>query len=116
QLRGDSERLGLAFDNLLVNAIKHSPKGEAVVLAAEPVGSNIRFFITDKGPGNPGEYRGRVFFEFFPGPREKSPGAGLGLYIASEVIRSQGGEIGVDSEVGKGSTFWFTLPLAQATS
>jgi signal transduction histidine kinase len=72
----------------------------------------VRFTVADTGTGIPKEYQERIFEKFFQVPDSGPKGTGLGLYIATEIVRAHGGEIGVDSEPGKGSTFWFTLPSA----
>jgi signal transduction histidine kinase len=73
----------------------------------------VRFTVTDTGQGIPKQFQERIFEKFFQVPDSGAKGTGLGLYIAKEIIRGHGGDIGVESELGKGSTFWFTLPTAQ---
>jgi signal transduction histidine kinase len=72
----------------------------------------VRFEVADTGEGIPHEYLHQVFEKFYRVPGASSGSAGLGLSIAKEIVEAHGGEIGVESEVGRGSTFWFTLPLA----
>jgi signal transduction histidine kinase len=109
-VRVDEERLRLVFSNLVVNAIRHSPRGGSVTLRARPLERMVRFEVSDQGAGIPAEYQQRVFEKFFRVPGAVGPGAGLGLYIAREIVLAHKGEIGVESEPGRGSTFWFTLP------
>ncbi len=109
-VRVDEERLRLVFSNLVVNAIRHSPRGGSVSLRARPNAGFVRFEVSDQGTGIPVEYRLRVFEKFFRLPGAVGPGAGLGLYIAREIVLAHKGEIGVESEPERGSTFWFTLP------
>jgi signal transduction histidine kinase len=111
QLSVDPERLGLVFSNLLINAIRYSPPLGTVVVRARPGPGSVRFEVADSGPGIPPEYRERVFEKYFRVPGAASGSAGLGLYISREIVTAHGGEIGVQSEVGQGSTFWFTIPL-----
>jgi signal transduction histidine kinase len=111
ELSVDPERMGLVFSNLLTNAIRYTPPLGKVVVRSLPGPGVIRFEVSDRGPGIPPEYRERIFEKYFRIPGAPSGSAGLGLYISREIINAHGGEIGVESEVGKGSTFWFTVPL-----
>jgi PAS domain S-box-containing protein len=108
----DPERLSLVFANLLANAVRHSPPGEEVVVRARAEGAGVRFEVSDRGPGVPPEYQHAIFEKFFRVPGTTSEGAGLGLFIAKELIAAHGGEIGVTSDGRSGSTFWFTVPAA----
>lgn len=112
QVLADRERVSVIFDNLIVNALRHSPEGESVVVDALPDGQMLRILVVDHGPGVPKEYREKIFEKFFRVPGSKSGSAGLGLYISRQVARSHNGDLELTSEVGKGSTFSFTLPFA----
>ena len=109
----DRDRLGHVFDNLVGNALRHTPRGGSVVLGAEPVngGGTVRFTVSDTGEGIAREHLPHVFEKFYrvPGARSRG-GAGLGLAIAREVVNAHGGEIAVESRPGKGTSFAFTLP------
>jgi len=72
----------------------------------------VRFVVHDTGPGVPPEHRQAIFERFFRMPDATEPGAGLGLYIAKEIVDAHGGKIGVDGEPGQGSAFWLELPAA----
>ena len=111
----DPDRVPLVLDNLLSNAIRHSPQTGVVYLRAQPVDDKVRFTVSDSGPGIPPEHRERIFEKFYRVPGRGGGSAGLGLYIAREVVRNHGGEIGVESQPGKGSRFWFTLPVVPQT-
>jgi NtrC-family two-component system sensor histidine kinase KinB len=116
----DRERLDLVLSNLVSNAIRHTPAGGSVQLRSAPVageaaGAQVRFEVTDSGEGIEARWIPSLFDRFFrvPGASPGS-GVGLGLYICKEIVEAHGGRIGVESEVGRGSTFWFTLPAAGA--
>jgi signal transduction histidine kinase len=106
----DHERVGHIFSNLINNALRHTPREGAVTLGASLTNGAVRFTVTDTGSGIAKEYRERLFEKFFQVPDGARKGTGLGLYIAREIVRAHGGDIGVESEPGKGSSFWFTLP------
>lgn len=105
----DPERIGLVFDNLIANAMRHSPKGGRIEVRATPENGFVRFDVEDQGPGIPPEYQQRIFEKFFRMPGTKGEGIGLGLYISREIVAAHGGDMGVESEPGHGSRFWFTL-------
>lgn len=106
----DRERALLALGNLVGNALRHAPAGGHVVIAAQGEGEAVRFEVADDGEGIPAEYHTRVFDRFFRIPGRPGGASGLGLAIARDVVLAHGGTIGVLSEPGKGSRFWFTLP------
>lgn len=106
----DHERIGHALSNLLGNALRHSERDGAVTLGASVTNGAVRFTVTDTGKGIAKDYQERIFDKFFQVPEAGPKGTGLGLYIAKEIVRGHGGDIGVESEPGKGCTFWFTLP------
>lgn len=109
-VQADAERIQLVFSNLLENALRHSPVGGRIVMRALEAKGAIRFEVSDEGAGLAEEDRMRVFERFWRGAGGSGGGAGIGLSIARDVVRAHGGEIGVDSEPGRGATFWFTLP------
>jgi two-component system, NtrC family, sensor histidine kinase KinB len=104
----DRERIMLVLDNLISNALRYG--GDTTVRASED-GRVLRVEVSDRGPGIPAEYQQAIFDKYVRVPGAPPGGAGIGLYIAREIVRAHGGEIGVVSE-GNGSTFWFTVPLA----
>jgi NtrC-family two-component system sensor histidine kinase KinB len=106
----DQLRITNVFRNLIDNAVRFTPNGGRVTIQARAEADMLRVSITDQGPGIDAKYHARLFDKFFRIPGVESQGAGLGLSIAREIVRSHGGEIGVTSEPGDGSTFWFTLP------
>jgi signal transduction histidine kinase len=109
EVLADTNRLAIVLANLITNAIRHTPAGGQIELRARPVGAEVRFEVTDTGEGIPLEFRERIFEKFFQVPGTKAGAAGLGLTIAKEIVLAHEGKIGVDSDLGKGSTFWFTL-------
>jgi NtrC-family two-component system sensor histidine kinase KinB len=108
----DGERIQLVFSNLLTNAIRHSPEQGTVSVRASASAEQIRFEVTDQGSGIPWEYHQAIFDKFFRMPGAPAGTAGLGLFITRELVVAHGGDIGLSSEPGQGSTFWFTLPRA----
>jgi NtrC-family two-component system sensor histidine kinase KinB len=104
-------RIDQVFSNLVSNAVKYSPTGSTITFSARREDAkNVRFSVTDQGPGVPKELRRRIFDKFFRASEIGDEGAGLGLSIAREIVLAHGGNIGVESEEGKGSEFFFTLP------
>lgn len=99
--------------NLLGNAIKFSPEGGAICIGASSTGHAVRVTVTDEGPGIPPEHQQRIFDKFGQvGAREENRrhSTGLGLAFCKLAVEAHGGQIGVESEVGEGSTFWFSVP------
>jgi signal transduction histidine kinase len=108
ELRGDPIRLRGVLDNLLTNALRHTPRGGRVRLSGRREAGAVVVEVSDSGSGIPAELLPRVFDRFTRG--EGSPGSGLGLAIAREVVVAHGGSIAVESEPGRGATFTIRLP------
>jgi len=109
----DREKAGLALTSLLRNARAHSPAGGEVTVTAEPWEGRVRFNVSDSGAGIPAAHLERIFEPFYQVPGTQDLGdAGFGLAIARGIVQSHGGEIHCESEEGRGSTFWFTLPAS----
>lgn len=109
----DPIRLRQVIDNLISNAIKYSPQGSMVTVWAEQIHDKWKISVQDEGPGIPPEDKEELFRYFGrlanrPTGGERS--TGLGLAISRRIVEAHGGQIGVESEVGRGSIFWFTLP------
>lgn len=118
QVMADWRRIAQVLGNLLTNALRHTPPGGRVTLSAAVSGGMAQVKVTDTGAGILPEDLPYIFERFWRGEKSRSRagggGAGLGLAIAKHLIHAHGGEIGVESARGKGTTFWFTLPLAQS--
>ena len=114
-LHADRERVVEVLSNLIDNAFKHTPRGGSIRVTAEPHEREVRFAVADTGAGiAPGDLP-HVFDRFFQADgHAKRHGLGLGLYICKRLVEAHHGEIGVRSELGHGSEFWFTLPRAEA--
>ena len=111
---GDSVRLAQVLTNLISNAIKFTPAGEEVVVRTALCEDKLRFSVTDKGPGIPEDFRGRIFSKFAQARGEnKVKGTGLGLAISKAIVEAHRGSIGFDTKVGEGTTFHVDLPLRQ---
>jgi signal transduction histidine kinase len=99
--------------NLLANASKYSPDHSVVRVVAAPAGTMVRISVIDQGPGIPPEQQAGLFERFYRVRSDKDvPGVGLGLAIAKGIVEAHGGSIGIDSELGSGTSVWFTLPGA----
>lgn len=112
-IHADRERILLVLGNLIGNAIKYGPAGGSVEVRAVPRGAMLRFEVRDHGPGVPPELRGAIFDKYVRAPDAAPGGAGLGLFIAREIVRAHGGELDLDSPPDGGALFWFTVALAK---
>ena len=111
---GDKDRLSQVLTNLITNAIKYSPQASSVDIVLARSQKSVSIAVHDYGVGIPKAAQRHIFERFYRvhGEQEKAfPGLGMGLYIASEIVKRHGGTITVESEEGKGSIFMVTLPL-----
>lgn len=108
----DREKTAWVLTNLLVNAIRHSPERSRVQVSVEQKDGKVQFSVQDEGSGIEKRYQERLFDRYFQVPGNLKQGTGLGLAICREFIEAQGGRIGVESEMGEGSLFYFFLPIA----
>jgi signal transduction histidine kinase/CheY-like chemotaxis protein len=115
-VRADSVRFKQVLMNLLGNAIKFTPKGGSIELGAHLAGGRVRVEVRDNGPGIPPAEQQRIFEAFYRlrESGKKTEGTGLGLAITHRLVELHGGELTLDSELGKGSCFYFSLPVATA--
>lgn len=114
-LLADPQRVAQVLTNLLSNASKFSPDGADVYIATTLLDGFFRISVTDHGPGIPEGFRDRIFQPFAQADgsdRRAKGGTGLGLSICKALVEGMGGSIGFESQVGKGCTFWFDLPVA----
>lgn len=110
-VRAEYDRVLQVLSNLVGNALKFTPPGGYVTVTADREKAMVRFAIIDSGPGIPRESLSRVFDRFWRKEQQESKGTGLGLFIAKSVVEAHGGRIWVDSDLGRGAKFYFTLPL-----
>jgi two-component system phosphate regulon sensor histidine kinase PhoR len=116
KVAGDAGRTRQVLTNLLDNAIKYSPHGGQIELAVDVDDGHARFMVRDEGLGIPLGEQKRIFDKFYrldPDHLRGIGGSGLGLYICRELVRSMHGRIWVDSDLGRGATFTFELPIAE---
>jgi PAS domain S-box-containing protein len=111
----DRLQIERVISNLVSNALRHTKQGE-IKISAEQRDSQIAVSVCDTGSGIPAEYLPHIFDKFVQVPDAPTGGAGLGLTISKSVVEAHGGQISVQSEVGRGTTFTFTLPLEEGLS
>ena len=116
---GDKDRLEQVVINLLTNAIKYSAETDPVEVMVSSDQQQVTISVRDHGVGIPQEHQSKIFeryYRVYDEQDRKFPGLGIGLYIASEIIQRHGGTIWVESTIGQGSTFAFSLPLKQQSA
>ncbi|HEY1024013.1 MAG TPA: ATP-binding protein [Sphingobacteriaceae bacterium] len=117
EIYADYSKIDQVIVNLVNNAVKYAPQSKRIKVRAEKFDKATRISVEDKGPGIPAEKIAGLFQRYVQGTEGKnalSGGVGLGLHISAEIIKMHGGEIGVNSRSGKGSSFWFTIPDYQS--
>jgi two-component system sensor histidine kinase VicK len=114
-LNADREKIGQVISNLISNAVKYSPSGSTIHIACIATDGKALVSVTDEGMGVSKEDLPRIFERYYrvKGNETRNiAGFGIGLYLCSEIIKGHGGDIWAESTFGKGSSFYFTLPLA----
>src|SRR5205807_2386024 len=116
QVYVDRNRLQQVLSNYLTNALKFSPDTEPVHVGLSLEAGNVRVWVQDHGPGLSHEQQQHIWKRFYQARQPSiqswsQVGLGLGLYICQQLISRQQGQVGIESTLGHGATFWFTLPL-----
>ncbi|MDR6736148.1 ATP-binding protein [Sphingobacterium sp. 2149] len=111
----DNEKTAWVLTNFLSNAVRYSYEDSVIHIAVESIGLKTRFTVKDNGQGIEAKYLEKIFARYFRVPGSKKGGTGLGLSISKEFIEAQGGEIGVESDYGAGSSFYFSLRSAASS-
>ena len=112
----DSARIQQVLSNLVGNAVKFTPRQGRITVAAERIDGEVRFAVIDTGPGIPPEQVPHIFGRFWQAKSSDRRGIGLGLAIAKGIVEAHAGRIWVESQVGIGSIFYFTLPCAPSSA
>jgi len=114
QIQADHDKIGLVVSNLLSNAVKYSPKGKLIEVSCEVTGSTVQVSVKDEGFGIAEEHKEKLFERYYRVETSYTrhiSGFGIGLYLCAEIVGRHQGRIWVESTEGKGSTFFFSLPL-----
>jgi len=113
RITADEHSIDQVVVNLVNNAVKYAPESKDIFMMISQEGDMAKIAVRDTGPGIAPEKIPHLFDRYYRAESSgfQNSGLGLGLYICAEIIKRHGGDIGVESELGKGSTFWFTLPL-----
>jgi two-component system, NtrC family, sensor histidine kinase KinB len=110
-VRADANKITWVLSNLISNALRYVSKGGHIELMGHRVGPHVHLSVRDDGPGISPEYQSKIFQKFVRVKEQEAGGTGLGLAICKEIVRAHGGAIWVESSLGQGSTFTFTLPV-----
>lgn len=115
KVEADLNKIDQILVNLVNNAIKYAGDSHTILINTEKVGEFAKISVTDYGPGISADQLPHLFERYYRGSagNRQLSGLGLGLYICAEIIKKHGGQIGVETSIGQGSTFWFTVPLAK---
>jgi NtrC-family two-component system sensor histidine kinase KinB len=113
EVRADAHKVTWVLTNLISNALRYVSQNGRIQIQAKKIGPHVHMSVRDDGPGIPKEYQSKIFQKFVQVKGQQTGGTGLGLAICKEIVRAHGGAIWVESSPGQGSTFTFTLPVAQ---
>ncbi|WP_026629082.1 ATP-binding protein [Dyadobacter alkalitolerans] len=111
-VKADMEKTAWVLINFLTNAVRYSQEDSKIHIQLTPTQQGVKFLVRDEGKGIDSRYRTKIFDRYFQVPGSSKTGTGLGLAISKEFIEAQGGSIGVTSEIGMGSSFYFELASA----
>jgi PAS domain S-box-containing protein len=116
EVDADVQLIDQVIVNLVNNAVKYAPESKEIIISVQGEGEFAKVSVTDFGPGIPTDKQPYIFRRYYrvDNAGARFSGLGLGLYICSEIVEKHGGEMGVESKPGQGSTFWFTLPMVMA--
>jgi PAS domain S-box-containing protein len=106
----DAGRVMQIFGNIVGNAVKFTPKGGSITISVSAAGEHVQFSVRDTGPGIVSEHQAHLFERYWQAENSAHKGRGLGLYIAKHLVEAQGGRIWAESQLGEGTTLFFTLP------
>ena len=112
-VNADRDKIGSVISNLLSNAVKYSPKGKDIEVKCAIAGKNVQISIKDEGMGIKPQDKEKLFERYYrvqSNHTQHISGFGIGLYLCSEIVQRHQGEIWAESETGKGSTFYFSIP------
>jgi signal transduction histidine kinase len=113
-VHADRHRIQQVLSNLIGNSLKFTPAGGIIAFSAERRDDHVLFMVSDTGPGIPSKHLTDIFSPYWQAKRTERLGAGLGLPIAKGIVESHRGKIWAESEPGKGTKFFFTLPISRA--
>ncbi len=114
EVMADKDKMRVVFQNLLENSVKYSPQGGHVTIELRNRGMEVLASVIDEGMGIPKDEQKNIFNRFYRAPsaaKAESDGSGLGLYLAKNIVEGHGGKIWFESETGKGTSFYFTIPV-----
>ncbi|UTA66338.1 ATP-binding protein [Emticicia sp. 21SJ11W-3] len=112
-VKADTEKTAWVLINFLTNAINYSPEQSRITIRINQTDTHVNFSVSDQGKGIEKRYKDKIFDKYFQVPGSNKSGTGLGLAISKEFIEAQNGSIGVESEIGMGSTFYFNLAVVE---